>query len=151
MKNKYPNIIGCYYSYDRSYIIQGLVTIEKNLEVWGSEYLHTPIDDIAKILKSFRLTQIWINKHEALIQRLSKSTQEFDFEIQENERELQVLNDIYRSLINKNRLKINDFIDIKNPHHRKALSLILKDSTAKFYGSPSLFEVDKLYTESLKK
>lgn len=122
-KNK---VIGLYYEFDRSFlVIAEKVSIEKSfkIKIRGEEHLHNSIQKITETVKKNRLlADIWHNEHATLAHAI-RNTNQVDLT---NENVKNELSDIYKSAIADKLLISDDTIDLKKPHHIRALSIALK-------------------------
>lgn len=119
--------IGCFYSFDRCVIISSEIKLDKSgnkVLILNSEYYtHFDIDEIISKLKSFKSSRkIKINKNTGLNIYFHGLLKEIDIN---NQDEIDSIINVYKSLINKNRLIFKSDFDESKNINLKALYMCL--------------------------
>jgi len=121
--------IGCYYEFDRSAIVTAKISNDKNnkdkkVVLKCEPFNKTSLKIILEKLSNFSQTsKIWTNKDITIKEYFRGRVNQVDF-LDENS--IAELNNIYQSLYYDELLVFGDDLDLKQPHHIKALQLALR-------------------------
>ena len=113
--------IACYYSYDQTCILDGVVSINKELIIREEHnFEKKDITVIGDYLKKFN-TKIWVNKHDYFRDVLNNCYY-LDFQDQQD---CEQLSDLFRALLGCDRIKFQ-YEKQTNTYREKALPILVK-------------------------
>jgi hypothetical protein len=121
--------IGCYYQFDRSAIVTAKIINDKNNKdkkavLKCESFNKTSLKIILEKLSNFSQTsKIWTNKDITIKEYFHDRINQVDFS---DDNSIAELNNIYQSLYNDELLIFGEDLDLKQPHHIKALQLALR-------------------------
>lgn len=124
MAHETHDSIGCYYEFDRSAIVTAKISNDKKVVLKCEPFNKTSLKIILEKLSNFSQTsKIWTNKDITIKEYFRGRVNQVDFS---DENSIAELNNIYQSLYYDELLVFGDDLDLKQPHHIKALQLALR-------------------------
>lgn len=118
--------IGCFYSFDRCVIFYSEIKLDKSgdkvLMISHENFNHVNIDDIVIKLKSFKSSNIKVNKNTGLNVYFHGRLTELDIN---NQDEIDNIINVYKTLLNKRKLILKTDFEKSNSVYLKGLYLCL--------------------------